>query len=92
MNTDNLGIAIILTTQEWTALPYPQAGISAAIVETSWTFRRLKDNEFTQFFEGKLFNKVSAVLITDYDGRFTYTKKSDNLYEIIFNDGGALCV
>lgn len=78
--SNNIGIAIILTPESWVAIPYPKAGISTAFVETC-SFRRMDYTDYAPFFKGKLFNKLSAVLLTDYSPDLEMCEV-DGLYEI----------
>jgi len=78
--SNNIGVAILLTPESWVAIPYPRAGINTAFVETC-SFRRLDYSDYGPFFKGKLFNRLSAVLITDYSPDLEMCEV-DGLYEI----------
>ena len=78
--SNNIGVAILLTPESWVAIPYPKAGINTAFVETC-SFRRLDYSDYEPFFKGKMFNKLSAVLLTDYSPDLEL-REVDGLYEI----------
>lgn len=78
--SNNIGVAILLTPESWVAIPYPRAGINTAFVE-SCSFRRLDYSDYAPFFNGKLFNKVSAVLLTDYSPDLE-VREVDGHYEV----------
>jgi hypothetical protein len=78
--SNNIGAAILLTSGSWVAIPYPRPGINTAFVEPC-SFRRLDYTDYVPFFKDKLFNKLSAVLITDYSPDLEM-QEVDGLYEI----------
>jgi hypothetical protein len=78
--SDNIGVAVLLTPESWVAIPYPKSGINTAFVEPC-SFRRLDYTDYEPFFKGKLFNKSSAVLLTDYSPDLEM-RKVKGLYEI----------